>query len=322
MALVRFDPVRWHTTFAAHEPVAVLQDGDTLITHTVDAAGVDAHGSRVAPRPNPLTGPFYVEGAQPGDRLHVRIDRVRPDSGGGWARASLAPNVVDPDFVPTVSQDAPADRARFRIDAEAGTATLWRDDGPLAGWALKLAPMLGCIGVAPDAGEAISAATSGPHGGNMDVRRVAPGAELIFPVFEPGGLLFVGDAHAVQGDGEISGTGIEVSAEVRLTVHVERGHPPIGWPRGRAAGERFTMGNARPLDQATQHATTEMVRWLMEDPGLSVSDAGLWMSHVVRYDIGNVFDPAFTVVCRVPEAALAALGPARAASPNVNSSSS
>lgn len=307
MALVRFDPVRWHTTFAAHEPVATLDDGDTLVTHTVDAAGADAHGTPVAPRPNPLTGPFGIAGARPGDRLHVRIDVVRPDGGSGWARASLAPNVVDPDFVAELLRDEPADRAWFRIDVEAGTATLRRDDGPLAGWTVPLAPMLGCIGVAPARGEAISTATSGPHGGNMDVRRLGPGAEVILPVFEPGALLFVGDAHAAQGDGEISGTGIEVSAEVRLTVRIERGRPPIGWPRGRAAGERFTMGNARPLDQAAQHATTEMVRWLMEDTGMSAADAGLWLSHTVRYEIGNVFDPAYTVVCRVPEAAAEAL---------------
>ena len=307
MALVRFDPDRWHTTFAAHEPVITLDDGDTLITHTVDAAGVDAHGRQVAPRPNPLTGPFRVAGARPGDRLHVRIDMVRPDRGFGFARASLAPNVVDPEFVPQLGYDPRNDGARFRVDVEAGTATLWRDDGPLAGLTLPLAPMLGCIGVAPAGGEAISSATSGPHGGNMDVRRIAPGATVILPVFEPGALLFVGDAHAVQGDGEISGTGIETSAEVRVTVHVERGRDPIRWPRGRTADERFTMGNARPLDQATQHATTEMVRWLMEDVGLSAADAGLLMSQSVRYEIGNVFDPAYTMVCRMPEATLASL---------------
>ena len=143
----------------------------------------------------------------------------------------------------------------------------------------------------------------------MDVRRLGPGAEVILPVFEPGALLFVGDAHAAQGDGEISGTGIEVSAEVHLTVHLDRGGEEVGWPRGRAGGERFTMGNARPLDQAAQHATTEMVRWLMDDLDLSAADAGLLMSQTVRYDIGNVFDPAYTVVCRMPEAVLEALPP-------------
>jgi acetamidase/formamidase len=143
----------------------------------------------------------------------------------------------------------------------------------------------------------------------MDVRRLGPGAEVILPVFEPGALLFVGDAHAAQGDGEISGTGIEVSAEVRLSVRVERGGAPIGWPRARVGGERLTMGNARPLDQATQHATTEMLRWLMDEAGLGAADAGLLMSQTVRYDIGNVFDPAYTVVCRMPEAVLEGLPP-------------
>jgi acetamidase/formamidase len=299
MATHRFAPTRYLTTFGWHEPVLTLQDGDTLITSTVDAAGADAAGERVTAPPNPLTGPFRVEGAEPGDRLTVEIDEVVPSRSRGFARASLAPNVVDPEFVPEMGYDPRNDGAWWRVDVEAGAATLERDEGPLAGLTLPLAPMLGCIGVAPAGGQAISTATSGPHGGNMDVRRLGAGARVTFPVAAPGALLFVGDAHALQGDGEISGTGVEVPADVRLTVRLEKGRPPIGWPRGEAAGERFTLGNARPLDQAAQHATTEMVRWLMEDLGLSAADAGLLLSQTVRYDIGNVFDPAFTVVCRL-----------------------
>jgi acetamidase/formamidase len=301
MATHRFEPTRFPTTFGPHEPVLTLRSGDSLVTRTVDAAGYDARGERVAEPPNPLTGPFFVEGAEPGDRLTVTIDAVTPNRPHGFGRASLAPNVVDPEFVPEMGYDPRNDGARWRVDTEACTVALERGHGPLAGLTLEVAPMLGCIGVAPSGGEAISTATSGRHGGNMDVRRLGPGATVTFPVFAEGALLFVGDPHALQGDGEISGTGVEISADVRLRVTVEKGRRPIGWPRGEAAGHRFTLGNARPLDQATQHATTEMVRWLMEDLGLTAADAGLLLSQTVRYDIGNVFDPAYTVVCRLAQ---------------------
>jgi len=301
MATHRFAPTRYESTFGWHEPVLTLEDGDALVTSTVDAGGADASGERVTSPPNPITGPFRIEGAEPGDRLTVAIEAVVPSGARGFARASLAPNVVDPEFVPELGYDPRNDGSRWRVDVDAGTATLERDEGPLAGLTLPLAPMLGCIGVAPAGGQAISTATSGPHGGNMDVRRLGAGARVTFPVAAPGALLFVGDAHALQGDGEISGTGVEVPAEVRLSVHLEKGRPPIGWPRGEAGGERFTLGNARPLDQAVQHATTEMVRWMMEDLDLSAADAGLLLSQTVRYDIGNVFDPAFTVVCRLAD---------------------
>lgn len=306
MATHRFAPTSYPTTFGSHEPVLTLHDGDTLDTRTVDAAGRDADGRQVASPSNPLTGPFAVAGAEPGDRLTVEIEAVVPNRRHGFARASLAPNVVDPEFVPEMGYDPRNDGASWRVDVEAGTAVLDRSEGALAGWTLPLAPMLGCIGVAPAGGQAISTATSGPHGGNMDVRRLGAGARVTFPVFAKGALLFVGDAHALQGDGEISGTGVEISADVRLRVQLDKGRPPIGWPRGVHGnvrdGERFTMGNARPLDQAAQHATTEMVRWLMEDLGLSAADAGLLLSQTARYEIGNVFDPAFTVVCRFPNA--------------------
>jgi acetamidase/formamidase len=113
----------------------------------------------------------------------------------------------------------------------------------------------------------------------------------------PGGLFYLGDGHACQGDGEIVGTGIETSFEMAVTFHVLK--RTITWPRGETAEDIFTVGNARPLDQALQHATTEMLCWLGEDYGLESRAASHLMGQVVRYDIGNVFDPAFTVACRI-----------------------
>lgn len=303
----RHDPTTFHPTFGPHAPTLSVADGDTIETWTLDAVGVDAHDVPSAPRGNPITGPFRIEGAEPGDALAVRIEAVTPNRTRGFGRASLAPGVLDPDAVAAAGIQRGNDGAEWHVDVDAGTATLVRPEGPLAGMALPLAPMLGCIGVAPAGGQAISTATSGPHGGNMDYRRLGPNVTLYLPVFEPGGLLFVGDAHALQGDGELSGTGVEISADVRLRVNVIKGAAPR-WPRGKDATGRFTLGNARPLDQATQHATTEMARWLMEDFAWDAPTAGLFLGQTARFELGNVYDPAYTMVCRVPHEVLAGRG--------------
>jgi acetamidase/formamidase len=132
----------------------------------------------------------------------------------------------------------------------------------------------------------------------MDYRGLVAGVTVYFPVFVPGGLLFMGDGHAVQGDGEIVGTGIEVSFDVEFTVKLLKGKK-INWPRAENEGYIMTMGNARPLDQALQHATTEMIRWLLEDFKMDASAIHILMGQCVEYDVGNVYDPAYTMVCKL-----------------------
>jgi acetamidase/formamidase len=172
----------------------------------------------------------------------------------------------------------------------------WGRDGRAL--TLPLDPMLGCFGVAAEDGQAISTATSGAHGGNMDYRGVREGVSVTFPVFAPGALFFLGDGHATQGDGEIVGTGIEVSMEVHFTVNVLRSRE-VGWPRVETADELIALGNARPLDQALQHATTELLRWLEHDYRLDVTTASILLGQAVRYEIGNVYDPAYTVAAKI-----------------------
>lgn len=307
MAAHHVQPTRFHTTIGAHEPVLRIADGDTVRTSTVDAAGYDSTDRQVTPGGNPQTGPFYVEGAEPGDTLVVHLDALAPNRDRGFSGAVIAPNVVDPDYVHLAPADADVE---WRIDREQGTATLVAPETALGNLTLPLAPMLGCFGVAPEGGQAISTATSGPYGGNMDYRGFVAGVTVYFPVFMPGALLHVGDGHALQGDGEIVGTGIEISFDVRFTVHLRKGKR-IGWPRGENADYIFTVGNARPLDQAVQHATTEMVRWLTDEYSLDVRAAHILLGQCVEYDLGNVFDPAYTMVCKVPKRLLGHKAPAR-----------
>ncbi len=286
-------PTTWYNVLGTFPPVLTVESGDTVVTETIDANGWDKSDILVSGSPNPMNGPIAVAGAEPGDTLKVEILAMTPIRSTGWTRAALAENVVDPTFVPELP---PRDRAIWRIDRNALTATLERPVPGLEHLVLPLEPMIGCFGVAPAIGQAISTATSAEHGGNMDYRRFGPGATICFPVAAPGALFFLGDCHATQGDGEIVGTGIETCFEVTVRLTVEK--HSIVWPRGETADDIITIGNARPLDQALQHATTEMVRWLGE-LGLDVLAASHLLGQTVRYDIGNVYDPAYTVACRL-----------------------
>jgi acetamidase/formamidase len=295
MAVHTFRPQHYHTTLGPHAPVLRIASGDTVITTTVDAYGKDEHDQDVTPRGNPQTGPFYVEGAEPGDTLALHLDRLYPNRDAGYTSTMVAANVVDPDY----AQGLPARQsARWQIDRPQGVAHLVEPATRLGAFSLPLAPMLGCFGVCPPEGQAISTSTAGVHGGNMDYRGFVSGVTVYLPVFVPGALIFVGDGHATQGDGEIAGTGIEVSFDVQFTVRVLKGKT-IHWPRGENRDSIFTVGNARPLDQAVQHATTEMMIWLQEDYGLDATSASIVLGQCVEYDLGNMFDPAYTMVCKL-----------------------
>jgi len=296
VAIHHFEPTVYYTAMGTYPPALRIGDGDTVVTTTVDARGNDRYDRPATERGNPQTGPFYVEGAEPGDTLAVHFDVLRPNRRRGWTQTVLAANVVDPEYVRLLPEEHTL--ANWDVDVDAGTATLVSPETSLGQLVLPLDPMLGCFGVAPSRGQAISTATSANHGGNMDYRGFRQGVTVYFPVAVPGALLFVGDGHAIQGDGEIVGTGIEISFDVQFTVRLLKGKT-ITWPR--AEDEQFIMavGNARPLDQALQHATSELHRWLTEDYGFDGRAASILLGQAIRYDIGNVFDPAYTMVAKL-----------------------
>src|SRR5262245_56738898 len=294
-----FEPTHFHLTIGEHEPVLRVEPGDTIATSCVDARGFDAYGRQLSDAGNPQTGPFFVAGAEPGDVLVVSLDRLRPNRRHGFSGTVVAAPVVDPWFVRHLPERRDGAVDSWTLDLDQGFATL--DDPPvglgrLGGVAIE--PMLGCFGVAPGRGQAISCATSGPHGGNMDYRGFREGVTVYFPVFVEGALLHVGDGHALQGDGEIVGTGIEISFDVEITVDVLKGKD-AGWPRADDGEFLLAVGNARPLDQAVQHATTELMRWLADDYGLDYRASSALLGQLIRYDLGNVFDPAYTMVAKI-----------------------
>jgi amidase len=295
MATHSFTPTRYFSTIGTHEPVLTIGDGDTVVTTTIDAGGFDASGATVHEGSNPMTGPFFVEGAEPGDALAVRLDRIVPNRAIGFTRSLIAERNLDPEFVRILPEPMYAD---WEVDLDAGTVTLTEPETALGRLSLPMAPMLGCFGVAPAVGEAITTASSSKHGGNMDYRGHVAGVIVYFPVAVPGALFFLGDGHAVQGDGEIVGTGVEISMDVEFTARVVKSSN-IVWPRSENEDYIMAIGNGRPLDQALQAATTELVSWLDADYGLDTRAASLLLGQTIEYDIANVFNPAYSVVAKL-----------------------
>ena len=303
-----FQPSGYHNSFGPYPPVLMISPGDRVVTSTADAFGHGRDGTVVAASGNPLTGPFFVSGAERGDTLVIGLVSITPNRDHGYTVSSIAEHVVEPSYVLELP---PRDRVTWSVDRAIGVASLTDPGATPATLEVELAPMLGCIGVAPNGEQTISTATSGRYGGNMDYREVASGAVVMLPVFAPGALFFLGDGHAVQGEGEIVGTGIEISMDVTFTVDLRKasgGAGPHRWPRVETDTHLIALGNARPLDQALQHATTELVRWLCSEHGYDARGASHLLGQAGEYDIGNVFDPAYTVAAKIARARLAGRG--------------
>jgi acetamidase/formamidase len=296
----QYVPDRFYITYSfAHPPALRIKAGDRVATKTIDAAGVDWNGKSVASGPNPQTGPFFIEGAEPGDVLVVTIDKIETNRTLAYSGSLLAPYALDPTAI-AARVDREAKRLTWTIDRSKGVARLDQTDVQPGGLELPLRPMLGCVGVAPRGKEAISTATPGAFGGNMDYAHLNAGIKIMLPVSEPGALLFIGDGHARQGEAEVAGTGLETSMDVEFTVNLIK-NTAIAWPRMESATHLIVLGSARPLLEAFQHATSELQRWLMTDYGFTERGAQTFMGQAAEYEVANVVDPAFTVVAKVPK---------------------
>jgi amidase len=299
----RFMPTQFYNTYsAAHPPALRIAPGDRVVTKTIDASGMDWDGKTVASGPNPQTGPFYIEGAEPGDMLAIRFDRIETNRAMAYSASLLAPYAVDPQAI-AARTDREARRVTWTIDKARGLARLDQADVQPGSLEVPLRPMLGCVGVAPARKEAFSTATPGAYGGNMDYAWLNAGVTVMLPVNEPGALLFIGDGHARQGEGEVVGTGLETSMDVEFTVNLVK-KKAIGWPRLENETHIMVLGSARPLLEAFQHATSELQRWLMADYGMSERGAQTFMGQATEYEIANVVDPNFTVVAKIRKAML------------------
>jgi acetamidase/formamidase len=213
-----FMPAVFHNEFAATiPPVLRVSPGDTIRTTTIDAAGTDEKGVRRAEAGNPQTGPFYIIGAEPGDTVAVHLTRLRLNRGWAISTDTLSSRAMTPDFAARTTRQGHL--VRWRLDLERGMATRENPPANLAQYAVPLNPMLGCIALAPPAGAPVPhSGEFGVWGGNLDFNEIVEGTTVFLPVSVPGGLLYFGDAHAAQGDGELNGNGLETSMDVEIRV--------------------------------------------------------------------------------------------------------
>jgi amidase len=298
-----FQPTEFHRVFSdAIPPVMHIFPGDTVRTWTVDAGGVDSEGVQRSQGGNPETGPFYVEGAFPGDTLGIKLNRVRLNR--DWAESGdrIVPTALTAGYIErTKYQDKFS--STWVLDREQGVARLKSPSAHLTNYTVKLQPMLGCIAVAPPGHQSFRTGYLGGYGGNMDYNQLREGTTVYLPVFVPGALLFVGDGHAAQGDGELTGDALETSMDVELTVSLLKGQPSPG-PRAENDDYLMVLGIANSLPEALQSATTELANWLQREYKLEPNEAAVVLGTAMQYNIAEVVDPLVHVVAKLPKKAL------------------
>lgn len=283
-ARVVFEPRSYSNEFTAHrEPALLIRPGDTVVTSTIDSGGVDSAGVTRAMYGNPQIGPFYVVGARPGDVLAVHIRRLRlnrdwADSLDGFVGSAMTPALAG-------QAGGLGQRVRWRLDRAAGTARLEDPPAGLRDFVVPVRPMLGGIGVAPDFGFApFSAGDTGRFGGNIDFNDLREGSTIYLPVYQPGAMLFMGDGHALQGDGETTQWALETSLDVEFSVTVLPARSLSG-PRVETADRITVIGQAGSLDDALKAATSGMVQWLGQDYDLTVVESSLVLGVAAEYRV-------------------------------------
>jgi amidase len=301
-----FEPKVFHHVFSGTiPPVLQVYPGDTVKTWSVDAGGVDAKGITRCRGNNPLTGPFSVAGALPGDTLVVKFKRIRPNRDTAAQGSRLVLKALTPYFVRNMKpvQDHKNRSDDWVLDREKGIARLASPTEALKDYTVPLRPMLGCVGVGTEL-TVFDSRYPGRFGGNMDYNRLREGVTLYLPVYVPGALLYLGDGHAAQGDGEVAEGGLETSMDIEFTVDVIPGKSHE-WPRAEDDEYLMAMGIEGSLTEAFQIATTEMARWLEDTYKMNAADVASVLGTAVRYDIAEATDPCVNVVARVPKEALA-----------------
>jgi amidase len=288
--------------YATVAPVAHLKPGEILDTNTLDCFGdaIRKPGDTLsmAPGDNPLTGPFFVDGAEPGDTLAVKILDLAVN--GNQGVGALGPGfgaLNSTNYTPMLNPPLPERIWFYSIDHATNTATFKALDSKFE-VKIPLHPFFGCIGVAPAGGEARSSIVPAEFGGNMDSPEASVGNTVYFPVNVKGALLYLGDGHAAMGDGEVAGAAIEVPLHARVQVNVIKGHK-INWPRFENDQAIMTVGAYRPVDDALRIAFTELVAWIHEYYGLSELDAYELLGKVARIRLSEMVDPNYVVVASI-----------------------
>lgn len=280
------------------EPGAVIE----VETHDAFEGKIKSESDRPSevlnfPYLNPQSGPIYVKGAEKGDCLAVRIHSIKPRGPQPVGTTCLIPEfggLVGTGQTALLNQPLPERVKKLRVDED---GVYWSDR-----ITLPYEPFIGTIGTSPEI-EAISSLQPDYYGGNMDLPDVAPGAIIYLPVHREGALLYVGDCHAAQGDGELCGVAVEQPSTTTVQVDIIKGWT-IAWPRLENERVFMTIGSGRPLEDAARIAYRELVRWVAADFGMDELEAYMLLTQCGRVRLGNMVDPKYTVGASVPKSVL------------------
>lgn len=301
-----FTPTTFYRQFSPiNKPVLTINPGDTIHTTTVDAGGDDEHGVQRVAGGNPETGPFYVRGANPGDTLvvhivHLKLNRDWAESDDGIVSRGLNTDLA-------VKSKDNNKSVRWHLDLDKGTASPVSSGDHVKTFAIPLHPMLGCMATAtPPSMAPPGTGDSGFYGGNMDFNQIAEGATVYLPVTNPGALLYFGDAHAAQGDGELNGNALETSMDVEVTVDVIP-NKRLGDPRIETDDAIISMGLSGDLDDAFKEATGNMAEWLATDYKLTPSELAQVIGSSAEYHVSEVADRNAGMILKLKKSTLATL---------------
>jgi acetamidase/formamidase len=292
-------------TFGGAAPKHRIASGTRIVSWTEDCFDGAVKSARDLPskvmapgHDNPQTGPFYIEGAEPGDTVAVHLLKIEPAR--NYAVSAAGPGfgaLVGTDRTAMLAADPPETTWRYEVNPSRTLARASSSDGRHT-WEVPLAPFLGCLGVAPAAGEVRTTIVPGPFGGNMDCPEVRAGNTVFLGVNVPGALLSFGDGHYAMGDGEIMGAAIEGAMNVEVFVElVKQLATPV--PRIENADEVMFVGSGRPLEDAARVAFKAMVHWVRDRTGMTELDAHQFVSQVARAPIVQLVDPEYTVLVKI-----------------------
>ncbi|MEP6683526.1 MAG: acetamidase/formamidase family protein [Parafilimonas sp.] len=306
---INFTPTSFSNKFSLNINSALkINSGDSVNTETIDAAGYDKNGVKRQKGGNPLTGPFYVNDAFEGDVLAITITRLSLNRSTAFTTESFSSRSVDESIS---KQFKKAKLVRWKLDTLTGIASIINDSSyeHLHAFNVPLKPFLGCIGVAPsNKKNEILSFFQGNFGGNMDCSFITQGATVYIPVLHDGAYLFVGDGHALQGDGEIAGNALETSLNISFAVKViKKDSLQISFPRIENDEYIMSLGIAKKLDDAIKIATTDLVNWLQHDYNLTLQEATQVISTTIEYNIPEIADPYVEVIAKIKKELLTSL---------------
>jgi acetamidase/formamidase len=297
-----FTPNTFSNSFSLNvNPVLQINTGDTVQTETIDALGRDKNGVKRQRGGNPLTGPFYIANSKEGDVLKITLTRVSLNRNYAYTTESFVSRSL-PDSI--TKQFKKPHLVKWKLDVENGFAlpdssyTVYNN---LVNFKVPLNPFLGCIGVAPkNKKNEILSFFQGDFGGNLDFSKITQHATIYLPVLHDGGYFYVGDGHAVQGDGEIAGNALETSLDIEFRVELIKSEVlQIRSPRVEDSTYIMAIGSAKTLDKAIKIATLNLLEWLRHDYHLTLQEATQVMSTTIEYAIAEIADPKVIVVAKM-----------------------